>query len=130
LYDIKYISKMADYNPLLIVCLVIVMVLMFVVMGYSAQAASKAQNNKNCLASGCEENQCQKDCHKNSTISAIVGGVAAGILLIGIIIYFVYYGKRMSVDAGNLASQKLQQFGGNMQQFGQQIGANVQQYGQ
>lgn len=77
------------YSALLITFMVATIILLFAIMVVSAQASAKAQDNKKCLASGCEENDCQKQCHKYSMWSAVITGIVT--LLVGVMLFVYLY---------------------------------------
>lgn len=74
--------------------MIITIVLLFTSMVISAVGASDAKKGSK---------QCQEGCHKNSMWSAIISGIAVGVIVIVLIIY-IYTSRK---DIASAAHQKL-----------------------
>jgi len=105
------------YSVSLIIFMAISIIMLFAIMVMAAQAAGKSQN-KTCTTDG-KPNQCQTDCHKYSSISAIMAGVTSAIVIIALIIYLYTNKTHIQTDASALG-RNVQNFGQNLQTFGQQ----------
>lgn len=97
-------------NYTLVIFMIITIVLLFTIMVFSAMSGSEI------VKTSCSTDEEAKKAHKNSTIAAIVAGVAVVLVLATLIIYIVVSRKQVALDAAEklrAAHEALAAYGAN-----------------